>query len=100
MVKYMHLIVYDAAGLDDVHLYLDAIPEPTAVSQVAHVQSLMVAGYGSVTSSELSVTVDMATNAYALEVVLAGDYHTQLCGVRVDYIPPSIFAIALPHIAR
>jgi hypothetical protein len=61
-------------------------------------------GFNSVTSGELTHVVDMTSNFYQLRSYLTSgglpEAWPMLCGFRIDYIPPSIFAVALPHIAR
>jgi hypothetical protein len=58
-------------------------------------------GFNSVTSGELNHLVDMSSNFYQLKADLVhSSGNVWLCGFRIDYIPPSIFAIALPTIVK
>lgn len=69
---------------------------------IAAVNGTIPDGFEAVTSSEISHTVDMSSTTYTIEIAQPYDMDrtTVVCGVRIDYIPPSIFAIALPTIIR
>lgn len=52
-------------------------------------------------SVEITHTVDYSSNGYTMVAQLGALSSTmQLCGVRVAYIPPSIFGAALPLVVR
>jgi len=69
---------------------------------VAEASGTIVNGWETVTSAEVSHTIDMSSTTYTIELMQPYDSSrlTYVCGVRIDYIPPSIFAIALPSIVR
>jgi hypothetical protein len=72
-------------------------------TNIATLSSQGDSGLGYEESDALSWPVDYSSHYYVLHYapLLAGEGSTlRLCGARVGYIPPSIFAVALPHIAR
>jgi len=102
IVKYITL--YYMTMLDDIVIAQLAVIDhefPMGTTYFGAVESLPEEAEGSATSTELSIPIDMSSQSYAIEAQLIWvGMNPSLCGVRIDYIPPSIFAIALPHVAR
>jgi len=88
---------YSTARLDLIKRF-HAPPATPVATLEARVTEEGTVEFGLVESAELTIPVDMSSASYELAFV-AGTGGS-FCAIRVDYIPPSIFAVALPHISR
>ena len=98
-IKYLTINFIDNNPAHNITAYLTVVAGPNSFTELGSVASSGSSGIGTATSTELSVGVDMATQSYLFRLNMPM-LTAQFCGLRIDYIPPSIFAIALPHVAR
>jgi hypothetical protein len=92
-----HESEYSTARLDLIKRF-HAPPAAPVATLEARVSEDGTVEYGLVESAELTIPIDMASASYELAFVAGNG--GGFCAIRIDYIPPSIFAIALPHVAR
>lgn len=102
-VKYIALYYHNHGGILGagelaLHSRLHNPPSAPVVTELAQAQYEDNLVYGVVTSEELAIPIDMASTAY--DLVLTFWNGGGFCAIRVDYIPPSIFAVALPSVLK
>jgi hypothetical protein len=99
-IKYVRIYYRDTAATD-MTVWLTRYEPGQANLDLLSVQSSGSGGYGTVLSSLITQTVDMATYAYVLTWgTSVATSANQICGIRVAYYSPYLFGEFLPLISR
>lgn len=102
-IKYLRLYYYDTIATENVGGYITRYQPGMATTDLISTSSTtsFAGGYGFVVSYELSEIVNGSSFAYTLiGWPSANNSGLQICGLRVAYYAPSIFATFLPAIVR
>ena len=102
IIKYIALYYHHDTGFGEakVDLYSRLQSPPAAVvnTKLATAQSTDDLLFGVVTTGELTIPIDMTSAAY--DLVVTTQYASGFCAIRVDYIPPLVFAVASPSVLK
>ncbi len=101
VIKYLRLIYIDSSATGYVSGALTRYTPGVAIDDLAIIQSSAAGagGYNYVVSNEMTETVNNGVYAYALLGLTSGT-NVQLCGLRVAYYAPPIWAAFTPAIMR
>ncbi len=101
VIKYIRLIYIDNSATGNVTGALTRYNPGTETKDLAIIESSTVfaGGYGFVISDEMTETVNNGNYAYALLGLTTGT-NVQLCGIRVAYYAPPVWASFTPAIMR
>ena len=105
IIKYLRLYYYDTSTTARARGYVTYyIPGSSTHDLITINNTAMDAtapGYSFVVSNEITHTVNNTTNAYTMiGWPSAATSNIRICGLRVAYYSPSVFAIAIPFAAR